>query len=51
VILLGLATQELAPILDFQSRAAHSAELAVGDGEAHVHVVDIGPAVRSADTS
>jgi hypothetical protein len=43
VIVVRLATRELAPILDFQSHAAHSAELALGDGEAHIHVVDIHP--------
>ena len=43
MIVVRLAARALAPILDFQSRAAHSAELALGDGEAHVYLVDIHP--------
>ena len=34
--------RELAPIVDFASRDAASAELASGSGEAHVHIVEIG---------
>jgi quercetin dioxygenase-like cupin family protein len=43
MILLPLAARELASILDFQSRASRAAELALGAGEAHVHVVEIDP--------
>jgi len=41
LILFGLMPRELAPVVDFQSRDASSAELAAGSGAAHIHLVHI----------
>lgn len=41
MILLSSVAHALAPVVDFQSRDSHAAELATGSGEAHIHVVHI----------
>ena len=43
MIVFNSTRRRLAPIIDFQSRGADSAELATGSGDAHVHVVRIEP--------
>ena len=55
MILFRPEAHELAPVIDFQSRAAVAAELTTGHGDAHIHIVhiaaggEIGPHVAGFD--
>ena len=42
MVLFTLAARDLLPVLEFQSTGAASAELAAGNGESHVHLVQLG---------
>jgi quercetin dioxygenase-like cupin family protein len=41
LILFNAAARALVPVVDFQSRDTGAVELAIGSGEAHVHIVQI----------